>query len=61
MSLLPSLYFVDRDSSVARESRYGLDGSWIEFRWGVRLSLPVQNALGPTQPPMQWVPGLCKE
>jgi hypothetical protein len=25
---------------------------------GVRFSTPVQTAPGPTQPPIQWVPGL---
>jgi hypothetical protein len=34
--------------------RYGLHGPGIESRWGARFSAP----LGPTQHPVQWVPGL---
>ena len=44
-----------RDSSVGIATRYGLDGPGIELHWGARFSGP---ALGPTQPPVQWVPGL---
>jgi hypothetical protein len=39
---------------------YGLDGPRIESRWGrdfLHLSRP---ALGPTQPPVQWVPGFSQ-
>jgi hypothetical protein len=44
-------------SSVGIAKDYGLDGPGIESWWGrdfPRLSRP---ALGPTQPPIQWVQG----
>ena len=47
-----------RDSSVGIATRYGLDGPGIESRWGRDFPHPSRPALGPTQPPIQWVPGL---
>ena len=41
-------------------SRYGLDGPEIEYRWGRDFPHPSRPALGPTQPPIQWVPGLSR-
>jgi len=38
--------------------RYGLDCSGIEFRWRRDFPHPSLPVLGPTQPPIQWVPGL---
>jgi len=46
------------NSSVGIATCYGLEGPVIESRWGARFSAPVQNALGHTQIPIQWVPGL---
>jgi hypothetical protein len=49
---------VGRDSTVGIATRYGLDGPGIESRWGRDLPHPSGPALGPTQPPIQRVPGL---
>ena len=50
-------YVVGRDSSVGIGTRYGLDGPGIESRWGPVFPHPSRPALGPTKPPIQWVPG----
>ena len=47
-----------RDSSVGIATRYGLGGPGIESRWGRDFPHPYRPALGPTQHPVQWVPGL---
>jgi hypothetical protein len=45
-------------SSVGIATDYGLDGLGIESRWGRDFSPTFRLAGGPTQSPVQWVPGL---
>ena len=47
-----------RDSSVGIATRCGLDGPGIESHWSQDILQPSRPALGPTQPPVQWVLGL---
>jgi hypothetical protein len=56
--ILYTSYYVGRDSSVGIATRYGLDGPGIEFRWGRDFQHRSRPNLGPTQPPVQRVPGL---
>ena len=52
------MFSMGGDSSVGVATRYGVDGPGIEFRWGRNFPHSSRPALGPTQPPIQWVSGL---
>jgi hypothetical protein len=45
-------------SVVGIVTAYRLDGPGIESRWGQDFPHQSRPALRPTQPPVQWVPGL---
>jgi hypothetical protein len=47
-------------SSVGIAADYGLEVPLIESRWGRDFSHPFRPALGPTQLPVQWLPGLSQ-
>ena len=57
---LYDIYKGSRDSSVGIATRYGLDGPGIESRCGRNFPHPSRSAVGPTQPPIEWVSGLSR-
>jgi len=52
------IYTGGQDSVVGIATLYRLDGPGNESWWGQDLSHLSRPALGLTQPPIQWVPGL---
>ena len=55
-----TLFSVGRDSSFGIATGYGLDGPAIKSWWRRGFPHLSKPALGPTQPPVQWVPGLFR-
>jgi len=49
------------DSPVGIATRYRRGCPGIESQWGREFPHPSKPALGPNQPPIQWVPGLFPE
>jgi len=51
---------VGRDSSAPIATRCGLHGPGIETGWRRDFPHLSRPAVGPTQPPVQWVPNLTQ-
>jgi len=58
---LYNLRFMGGPGSVVNiTTAYGLDGPTIESRWGQNFPQLSRPALGPKQPPVQWIPGVSR-
>ena len=54
-TLRVTVTYAGRDSAVGTATRFG---PVIESRWGRDFPHLTTPALGPTQPPIQWLPGI---
>ena len=50
--------FLRMDRQVGIKTPCGLDGPGIDSRWERDFSYSSRPAVGPTQPPIKWVPGI---
>jgi hypothetical protein len=60
LGLISGTYMVGQDNVVGTATRYGLDSLGIESWKGQYFRHRSKPALGPTLPPIQWVPGLSR-